>query len=519
MPDIPDHPVTGPIGDPSTGAVGDAARPTTRREAREAARRAATGQVGPAVPAPDPADAEREAVRQAELQHELAHRRHESAGGAEGAAGAAGPGSLLGRTDTFTALLTGPLSTQSGPVEALLPTTTPGEQAAPQRASFEDLFTGEVGTEHIGTVPPKKTKRQKRRGRWIGFGIVVVVLGGIAAGGWYVWSTYEPQIRSVMGWQEPQDYEAGLSHGEALVTIAAGDTGGSVSKTLAAAGVTKTPNVFYDMLVSAGQNPTFYPGVYKLQKEMTAAAALKALQDPATKLQNSALLPEGLTEDQILKRVSDSLKMPLKDLQAAAKDPSKYGVKAKTLEGWLFPAMYTFQPGATASDVIKAMVDRAVQSLDKAGVPVADRERILTIASIIQREARSTDDFYKVSRVIENRLQPNNSETGGKLQMDSTAQYGYNELHDGTASSSEAALKDPNPWNTYVHPGLPVGPIASPGDLAIDAAMHPVDGPWFYFVTVNMDTGETVFSTTYAEQQKAVAQMREWCSAHPDSGC
>ena len=106
-----------------------------------------------------------------------------------------------------------------------------------------------------------------------------------------------------------------------------------------------------------------------------------------------------------------------------------------------------------------------------------------------------------------------------KLQMDSTAQYGYGELHDGTVSSSGEALTDDNPWNTYVIDGLPVGPIANPGDLAIDAAMHPEDGPWLYFVTVNLNTGETVFTTNYDDHLAAVEQWRQWCTDNPDAGC
>ena len=135
-------------------------------------------------------------------------------------------------------------------------------------------------------------------------------------------------------------------------------------------------------------------------------------------------------------------------------------------------------------------------------MPVELRQEILIKASIIQREARFEQDFYKVARVIENRMMPDNQETFGLLQMDSTAQYGYGELHDGTVSTSEEAQFDDNPWNTYVHPGLPIGPIANPGDTAIDAAMHPADGPWLYFVTVNLETGETVFTETYAEHQQ-----------------
>jgi UPF0755 protein len=102
--------------------------------------------------------------------------------------------------------------------------------------------------------------------------------------------------------------------------------------------------------------------------------------------------------------------------------------------------------------------------------------------------------------------------------MDSTAQYGVGE-DDGTVSSSENALTDDNPWNTYVHPGLPIGPISNPGDVAINAAMHPADGPWFYFVTVNLDTGETVFTSTIAEHERAREQWIQWCRDNPGSGC
>jgi UPF0755 protein len=399
---------------------------------------------------------------------------------------------------------------------------------SPQPATdvtLDDLFA-HAATPGSGGGGKGKGKRKKdgsrgggRVGGFVILGIVVVLIGGLVTGGMWAWNQYGGKVREVMGWTEPIDYASGNAHGEATITINEGDSGMTVSTALAQAGVTKTPQAFYQMLVKSGKNPTFYPGVYKLKKEMTSAAALTSLEDPSSKLQNTALLREGLTEDQILKTLSDTLKIPIDQFQAAVAKPADYGVTASSLEGWLFPAQYTFGPGVTAQQVVKKMVDRTVQSLDKAGVPQADRQRILIIASIIQREARNSQDFYKVSRVIENRLQPNNKDTFGKLQMDSTAQYGYGQLHNGTASSSAEALKDPNPYNTYVHPGLPVGPISSPGDLAIDAAMHPADGAWMYFTTVNMDTGETVFSTTYADQEKAVQQMRTWCKANPNSGC
>jgi UPF0755 protein len=487
-----------PAAAQARGGDGAPTAPLSRREARLAGQ-AGTPAPASAPQAPDPAAAP---------PRPAAPPMPASDAAARGTASAGAPAAP--RTPRPDAPVAGARPPRTGEPAAAARAAAP---AATQASALQDLFSGDVTTDSIGHVPPPKDKRRRRRGGWIALGIVVVLVGGIAAGGLWTWTTYEDKIRAFMGWEPPKDYEAGKAHGEALVTIASGDTGSTISASLASAGVTKTSSAFYDMLVKAGANPTFYPGVYKLQKEMTASAALAALQDPANKLANSALLREGLTEAQILKILSDSLKIPLADFQAAVKNPAAYGVQAPTLEGWLFPAMYTFDPGVTAQQVVKTLVDRTVKSLDAAGVPQADREKILTIASIIQREAREEADFYKVSRVIQNRL-----DQGMMLQMDSTAQYGYNE-HKGTASSSQAALDDVNDWNTYKKVGLPIGPIASPGDKAIDAAMKPAAGPWLYFVTVNLDTGETVFSTTYAQHQKAVSQWQQWCQGHPDSGC
>lgn len=363
-----------------------------------------------------------------------------------------------------------------------------------------------------GSDYPPREKRKKRG--WIAALVVLVLVGGIGGGGLYVWNTFEPQIRTVMNWQEPIDYE-GSGSGEATVFISAGDTGIDIARTLKNRGVTKTSDAFYELLLSRSSEPVFHPGVYKLAKKMSAQAALDALLDPANKVERTVLLREGITGAEILAELSAGTEIPLEELQAAVADPTIYGIPATapSIEGWLFPALYTFDPDLSAQDVIKVLVDRTVTSLDKAGVPVEDRERILTIASIIQREARKDEDFYKVSRVIHNRLA-----VDMKLEMDSTAQYGDN-AEPGTVWSTKEALESDNPWNTYTRTGLPIGPIASPGDTAIAAAMAPAEGSWLFFVTVNLDTGETVFTNTVAEHDAAVKQLRDWCKANPDKGC
>lgn len=399
----------------------------------------------------------------------------------------------------------------SGSDAAANEATTPAAGGGGSGGRLEDLFHAHADDEPGGRAPQKK---KRRTGCLVALIIVLAVIGGIVGGGIWVWNTYGDKISDALGWGEPADWEPGLATGEVLVTIKEGDTGSPVSTALYEAGVTRSDEVFYDYLVKENIAVTFYPGIYRLQEKMTAEAALEALQNPDNKLENSASVGEGATIESSLPSMAESLGMPIEELQAAVDaDPATYGVTAQSLEGWLFPAVYTFDPGVTATQVIQRMVDRTKESLNNAGVPAEDAQRVLTIASIIQREGL-TADFPRVSRVIQNRL-----DIDMKLQMDSTAQYGYGSLHEGVVSSSAEALEDDNPWNTYVHTGLPVTPIASPSDAAIDAAMHPADGPWLYFVTINLATGETQFSVTYEEHLQGVEKWEKWCQENPDGGC
>lgn len=372
---------------------------------------------------------------------------------------------------------------------------------------LDDLF---ASADDHGT---SRTRPKRRRGCLVALIVVLAILGAIAAAGVWAMNTYGDRISELLGTGEPADWEPGLATGEVTVTIADGDTGKPVSTALYEAGVTRTEDVFYDYLIDEGLNPIFYPGVYKLQKKMTAEAALDALSDEANRMENTVSMGEGATIASSLPAMAETLGLPLADFEAAVADPAAYGVTAQSLEGWLFPAVYTFDPEVTAAQVIQRMVDRTRESLAAAGVPDDQAERVLTVASIVQREGR-TSDFDKVARVIENRLA-----IDMKLQMDSTAQYGYGSLHEGVVSSSAEALADDNPWNTYVHTGLPVTPIASPSEAAITAAMNPADGPWLYFVTIDLSTGETQFSETYEEHQAGIEKWREWCRANPDGGC
>lgn len=362
--------------------------------------------------------------------------------------------------------------------------------------------------------PGGSERPPRRRRRWlkplIGVLVALLVVGGAGA---TAYGIFQPEIAKVVRSMQPIDY-TGHGYGHVEITIKDGDGGLQIADTLAKAGVIKTSEAFYNVIVAQQPNPIFQPGVYRLAKHMSAKSALKLLQDPSSLVSVKAVIPEGTAEAQVLPIVAKATKIPLAQLQAAAADVSAYGLpsQAKTLEGFLFPATYLFLPHATAQQVITTMVQRSFQALDQAGVAPADRWNTIVLASIVQREAGLASDFPKVARVFLNRLAINMP-----LQSDATVAYGAGTTDSVTTTDAERE-DAANPYNTYVHTGLPIGPISNPGSLAIDSVVHPATGSWLYFVTVNLKTGETVFSDTYAEHEQAVAQWQQWMKDNPGYG-
>lgn len=365
-----------------------------------------------------------------------------------------------------------------------------------------------------------KTRKQKRessgRAKKIIISLVVaaLLLGGLAAAGSYLWGQYGERVSLMMGWTT-NDYE-GEGSGETVIVITEGEIGSDVAASLAAADVVKTQEAFYDLLLAQSPAVDFQPGSYRMKLQMSSKAALAALTDPANKMAFTAMIPEGKTVAQTLELVSAGADIPLEELTAAAKDPQAVGAPegVTSLEGWLFPATYEFEQDTTGAQAVSAMVARQIQELDSLGVAPADRHRVLTFASIVQRESGLADDFGKVARVIQNRL-----DQDMKLDMDSTAQFGYGQHADGSVWSSDEALSDDNPWNTYVHKGLPQGPIANPGAAAIEATLNPVAGDWLYFVVSTNGDGSSVFNADFAKHEEAVAEYRSWCAADASRGC
>ncbi|WP_309616239.1 endolytic transglycosylase MltG [Salinibacterium sp.] len=366
--------------------------------------------------------------------------------------------------------------------------------------------SGSAGGARAGSRP------SKRGLLWLKIALPLVLVigaaGGVAAFGWV---NYNEQVRELLGIPLAIDYEGTGNGVEAIVTVRLGDLGSDVATELHDAGVTMTYDAFYDLLVAQADNVNFVPGNFSLQKEMSAQSALDALLDPANKITDRVLLREGVTLPTALELISETTSIPLAELQAAAADLPSFGLPAEapSLEGYLFPATYELDGTETAQEILQRLVTEMFARLDSAGVAVEDRHRVLTLAALIQKEGGPEVDFAKVSRVFTNRLND-----GILLQSDATVSYGAGSTSIFTTDAERA--DDSNPYNTYVHPGLPIGPISAPGAAAIDAALNPVDGPWLFFVLVNGETGETTFSTTVDEHDAAVEVWQRWLRDHPE---
>jgi UPF0755 protein len=250
---------------------------------------------------------------------------------------------------------------------------------------------------------------------------------------------------------------------------------------------------------------------------MASASAVTALLAPKNRLVTRVTLREGLRLSQILDLVAKQTKIPRSQLAKAAKDAEGIGLPASAkgnAEGYLFPATYDVQPGTTARKLLGDMVGRTEAALREAGVPAAREHEILTLASIVQVEAGSVEDMGKVARVFRNRLAKVDRGIG-TLNSDATVSYATNSF---AITTTPQQRRSPSPYNTYLKPGLPPGPISSPGLEAMKAALSPTPGPWVYFVTVDPDTGETRFSTTLAQHEEAVKIFQAWLRKHPGRG-
>lgn len=347
--------------------------------------------------------------------------------------------------------------------------------------------------------PPKsrrdmrRRREQKRRRLYITIIAALVVVILIGVGGF-------SGVRALKRWKaaneansqsQIEDY-TGPGDKEVTFTVESGQGAAEIAENLVKAKIVKSAAAFTSAV--SGAAATLYPGSYALKTHMKASDVVKILSDQS-QAGGFAEIRAGERVSDIIANAAQASGIDVSEFQAII-DGGGSGILPEEaggeFEGWLEPGSYNAQ-NKSAEDIIKSMVDARIAKLDDLGVPTgSERERILIIASIAESEVGSDKYYGQVARVILNRI-----DSDMALGMDTTVAYGL-----GISASrltDDQLNDDSNPYNTRIHKGLTPTPISNPGDDAIKASINPPEGKWMYFVTTNLQTGETKFVETEDE--------------------
>lgn len=365
---------------------------------------------------------------------------------------------------------------------------------------------GRGGRERRG----KKNKKDKKNKRHSGRTCLVVTLffaGAVGVVGYFGYDFIMSHLGSA------PDYE-GEGTGEVQVEVPDGSTILQMGLALKKAGVVKSADAFSEAAVDSKKDKVLQPGTYSLRKHMSAASAVELMADP--KSRNGLTIREGLRSGDVYKLIDKKLHLKTGTTKGIAKTESKSlglpswanaSAKIKDpLEGFLYPSTYSVGENTKPAAVLKQMVARANQVYGKYDLEGNARKlhldsptQLLTVASLTQAEGKYKHDFDRVARVVYNRLKPNNTETYGLLDFDSTVNYARSQSTLDTGSVDD--LRNFNdPYNTYKFKGLPPGPIGNPGEEALKSAIHPTKGNWYYFVSINPE--KTLFAETNEEHER-----------------
>jgi UPF0755 protein len=359
-------------------------------------------------------------------------------------------------------------------------------------------------------VRAKKRRRMMRRRRTTTIVVICLLVFGI--GGFFGIKAAGGVFDDLFG--PKGDYE-GKGTGEVSVEIAPGSSARTVANQLVEEDVIMNSDPFLDEVDR--RDATIQAGTWTMRKKMSSKAAVEALINPIAPPRitvaegkqveeiKAIMIQSGMNADEVDKAIDD-------------KTPKDYGldVDAPSLEGYLYPATYDLDKKKTAEDVVQEMVDKTKTELDELGIENKDANRILTLASLVEKESPGEEDVRKkVARVFLNRIS-DKSKTGGLLQSDATVAYIHGARSDLTTTKKERQSN--SPYNTYKKKGLPPGPINAPSEGAVEAALNPTKGDWQFFVATNPDTGETKFADNYDDHQKNVEIYRKWLKEHKDDG-
>lgn len=289
------------------------------------------------------------------------------------------------------------------------------------------------------------------------------------------------------------------------LVIPAGTSFRDAADTLARRGIVRFPRAFRAYASFTGRDRSIRAGTYEFRGTQSWYDLLDALA-AGRGLVHTFTIPEGYAISDIRTVIAKSLGVPAESVDVAARDTAlrrRLDVPTPTLEGYLFPDTYTFPPGATAREAVTTMVERFEQLWkDEWDAPVRamamSRHDIVSLAAIIEKEARLSEERPVISAVYHNRLK-----IRMPLQADPTVQYALGRHVDRVMFKD---LEIDSRYNTYKYPGLPPGPIASPGAASLEAAVYPAQVPFLFFVA--HPDGHHEFRRTFREHSEAIRQMK-----------
>jgi UPF0755 protein len=304
---------------------------------------------------------------------------------------------------------------------------------------------------------------------------------------------------------------AGTGHGKVIVDIPKGSSSGAIGSILARDGVVSS-GFFFDLRAFvAGKRGDLHSGRFQLARDMSYSAAIAALsKPPPAAIVVKVTIPEGYTRLQVavLAREDDLTGSYLAaSIRASSLDPAHYGAPSGTanLEGFLFPATYEMVAGVPAVRLVEQQLLAFKQRFSADDIRRAHELRVtpyqlLTVASMVEREAQTAHDRPLIAAVIYNRLRE-----GMPLGIDATIYYAVElqkQVPVYAQELTEAQLHIDSPYNTRLHKGLPPTPISNPGTPSIEAAAHPAHVPYLYYVAAADGCGEQAFSNTYAQFER-----------------
>lgn len=285
-----------------------------------------------------------------------------------------------------------------------------------------------------------------------------------------------------------------------LVVVEQGTPVRALGQRLEEAGVIRSARLFEIWIRAGGNARSIQAGTYEIPPGVSLPGVVEILVLGQTLLA-SVTIPEGLRLEQQAGVAARELGIDSAGFVAAATDSllaDSLGIEAPTLEGYLFPETYRVDPSTDARGLVRLMVGEFDRAFDDEWRERADDlgrtvHEIVTLASIVEEEARVAEERPVIAGVFWNRLRE-----GMKLEADPTVQYALGSHRQRVLYRD---LEIDSPYNTYLYPGLPPGPIASPGRASLEATLYPDSVPWLYFFATG-EGGRHTFSATFAEHNR-----------------